>query len=140
MGMGESIAKVYPTDADGRPLSQLPVMAGVQSYKDVALLVDLASSSTPGSWIGYAHERYKLAMAAGITAVMATDYYPYLQTGQLVGMINGLKGAAEYEALIEHPGLGTLGMSAQSIAHVFIILLVIIGNIALFASGRLRRR
>ena len=36
--------------------------------------------------------------------------------------------------------LGMLGMSAQSIAHLLIILLVIVGNIAYFASGRGERR
>ncbi|MGC9317013.1 MAG: hypothetical protein ACP5KN_03125 [Armatimonadota bacterium] len=74
---------------------------------------------------------------------MATDLYPYLQSHQLVGLINGLKGAAEYELLLGLEGEdapGMLGMSAQSIAHLLIIVLVIVGNIAYFASGRHRRR
>lgn len=143
LGMGESIQQVYPTAADGRSTMELPVMEGVKTYEDVDLLVDLAAGNLPFAWIAYAGERYNQAIAAGITAVMATDLYPYLQAGQLVGLINGLKGAAEYEALLElDPSVapGMLGMSAQSIAHLLIIVLVIAGNIAYFASGRHRRR
>ncbi|NLO06151.1 MAG: hypothetical protein GX131_10030 [candidate division WS1 bacterium] len=142
LGMGESIRQVYPTTADGRPTGTLPVMEGVNTYADIALLVDFAAGNLPFAWIAYAGERYNQDLAAGITAVMATDLYPYLQSGQLVGVINGLKGAAEYEVLLGVEGLqapGMLGMSAQSIAHLLIIFLVIFGNIAYFASSRRRR-
>ena len=143
LGMGENIERVYPTTADGRPTADLLVMKGVHNYDDISLLVDFAAGNLPFAWIGYAGERYNQKIACGITAVMATDLYPYLQSDQLVGLINGLKGAAEYENLMgldpaEAPGM--LGMSAQSIAHLLIILLVIAGNIAYFASGRHRRR
>jgi hypothetical protein len=40
-------------------------------------------------------------VAVGVTAVMAADMYPYLQSGQLIGMLSGLKGAAEYEKLVD---------------------------------------
>jgi len=136
LGLGEDITDVYPQDAEGRKTADLEVMKGVRSYKDVPFLIDLAAGNSPFAWIGYAHERYHQQMAAGITAVMATDLYPYLQTGQIIGLINGLRGAAEYEALIKHHGLGVLGMSAQSIAHLWIIFLVIVGNIAYFATRR----
>ena len=136
MGMGSTIASVYPTDTKGTPLASLPVMKGVTNFDDVAILIDFATGSTPGAWIAFAHQRYHVKMAVGITAVMATDFYPYYQTGQLVGILNGMRGAAEYEHLIGHEDTGTLGMSSQSVAHVVIILFVILGNIGYFASRR----
>ena len=78
-------------------------------------------------------------MAAGVTAVMATDLYPYWKSDQLVGVINGMKGAAEYEHLVGVTGWGILGMSSQSIAHLLIILFIIMGNIG-YLAGRLHRR
>ncbi|MCD6362339.1 MAG: hypothetical protein J7M38_15890 [Armatimonadetes bacterium] len=135
-GMGESIQQVYAQTADGDMTDSLPVMRGVNDYDDIALVIDLASGDAPKTWIAFARERYHQDIAVGITAVMATDLYPYLQSGQLVGLINGLKGAAEYERLIDATGMGMLGMSAQSIAHLLIIVLVVLGNIAYFASGR----
>ncbi len=142
LGMGEDILTVYPTTADGRRTRDLPIMRGIHNYDDIALVIDLASSSIPGAWIAFAKERYNQDIALGITAVMATDFYPYLQSNQIVGLVNGLKGAAEYEVLIGLEGEGApgmLGMAAQSIAHLLIIVLVVVGNIAYFASGRHRR-
>ena len=65
---------------------------------------------------------------------MASDAYPYLNAGQLEGLLGGLSGAAEYEKLIGVPGTATIGMDAQSIAHILIILLIALGNIAYFAT------
>lgn len=140
MGMGSEITSVYPQDTRGTPLASLEVMKGVRNFDQVALLVDLATGSTPAAWVAYAHQRYHVKLAIGITAVMATDFYPYYQTGQLVGILNGMRGAADYETLIHHEDTGTLGMSSQSVAHLVIILFVILGNIGYFASRAARRR
>jgi hypothetical protein len=137
--MGDSIPAQYSQDTKGSPVATMPVMQGVHNYKDIGLILDLASSNSPAAWIGFAYEKYKVPLAAGITAVMATDYYPNLQAKQLVGLLNGLKGACEYEYLINKPELGALGMASQSIAHVVIILFVILGNVGYFAGRRKRR-
>lgn len=140
LGMGRDIPKVFGNqDARGNALSSLPMMAGIGTYDDIALMIDFAASSLPFTWIGFAHERYGLKMAAGVTAVMATDLYPYWKSDQLVGVINGMKGAAEYEHLVGVTGWGILGMSSQSIAHLLIILFIIMGNIG-YLAGRLHRR
>ncbi|MEN6403940.1 MAG: hypothetical protein ABFD94_18495 [Armatimonadia bacterium] len=140
LGIGSGIRNVYPTDMRGTPLSALPVMHGVRTYDDIAILIDLATGSTPGAWIAFGHQRFKVKMAIGITAVMATDFYVYYQTGQLVGILNGMRGAAEYENLVKHPDVGVLGMSSQSVAHLVIIVFVLLGNIGYFASRAHRRK
>ena len=48
----------------------------------------------------------------------------------------GLLGAAEYEKLIGKPAKGTEGMSIQSFAHLLVVGLVILGNIAFFVQRR----
>ena len=140
LGMGEDIGKVFQTDFAGRPYGELRITKGLRTFKDIGLIIDLASSNTPTTWIAQAHERYDVTVATGVTAVMATDYYPYLQTNQLIGLLNGMKGAAEYEKLVNHPGLGMRGMVAQSISQFLIIALVIFGNIVYFISRRRQRR
>lgn len=140
LGMGTNIGGVWKTDFKKRRFGDLPVTKGLRNYDDVGLIVDLASSDTPGAWVLYAHERYKANVAAGVTAVMAQDYYPYLQTRQLVGLLNGMKGAAEYEKLVNAPGVATKAMGPQSCAHFLIILLVIFGNILYAVSRHQARR
>jgi hypothetical protein len=140
MGIGEDIRMVFPTDAYGVPLDSLPMMKHVRNYEDIPLMIDLAGSNIPITWVTYAGARYGQRIGVGITAVSAAQYYPYLNTGQFIGMMGGLKGAAEYERLIREAGytkareIATIGMDAQSIAHLVILALIILGNIAFFAS------
>ena len=135
-GLGEDFRRTYVRDARGRLTRTLKALDGVRNYGNVRLTVDLSSSDTPFSWVLFAHEKYGARLAAGVTAVMATDVYPYLQTDQLCGLLNGMRGAAEYEALIRHPDKAMQGMTAQSLGHLAIVLLVILGNLAHFATRR----
>ena len=77
-----------------------------------------------------------MPLAIGVTGVMATDYYPYLQSGRIFGLMGGLKGAAEYEQLADNPGPATKGMAMQMWAHLLIIAFIIVGNIGYFATRR----
>lgn len=139
LGLGTDITEVYRADHREVPLRDLPIMTGVHSYDNIGLVIDLAAGMTPGDWVRFAQSRFGQALAIGCTAVMATDIYPYLQSKQVIGALNGLKGAAEYESLINHTGRASLGMTSQSIAHLAIIFFVILGNIGYFATRGRRR-
>ena len=101
IGMGDNIANTMNTDAEGRKLENLPIMKGINNYNEMNLAVEFSGSSAGGLWITYARAKFGLNVAVGVTAVMAADMYPYLQSGQLIGMLSGLKGAAEYEKLVD---------------------------------------
>jgi hypothetical protein len=135
--MGSSIPRTFPTDRRGVPVSAMPVMKGVENFEQIALLVSV-SAGYPGTkeWVQQVVSRYHVPMVAGVTAVSAPEYYPYLQAGQLQGLLGGMAGAAEYETLVNHPGLASRGMDAQSLAHIFIALLIVLGNLA---AGPTRR-
>ena len=110
---------------------------GLRSLRDFDLVLDLAAGdSIEFWWIPYGQERYGFTFVAGCTAVMAPDLYPFLDSGQLGGLLGGLAGAAEYETLIDRRGSASTGMSAQSMAHLVIVVFVLIGNIAYFAVRR----
>ncbi len=145
LGMGENIKSVFPVDFYGHPLDSLPLMNEVLRLRDIPIAVSI-SAGTPGytDWLLYAQTRYGMKVGAGVTAVSAADAYPFLQTGQLTGLLAGMKGGAEYEILVSRAGYSHASMPAvaamdsQSLAHVVILLLVLIGNIAYFAT-RTRR-
>jgi hypothetical protein len=136
LGMGESIQTVFPEDYTGRPLDSLPLSRDVHTYADIALVVSIADDTMPQYWVEYAGSRYGVNIATGLSAVMVTTFTPYLDSHQLSGIIGGLKGAAEYERLLGITGSGSRGMDAQSSAHLAIILLVIVGNVAYFAGRK----
>lgn len=130
LGMGEDISVPFPTDYTNTPISNIPMMRDIRNYKDISLVIDFGSGNSPDWWISYAGARYHQKIASGCTGVMVSGLYPYLKSGQLIGLIGGLKGAAEYEKLIERLEKATLGMNAQSSAHIAIIILIILGNIS----------
>lgn len=141
LGMGSSIATQYPNDVYGNPLSEMPILRNHKSGREVDLAVSLSGSSACTWWITYGRESYGIPVAFGVTAVMATDYYPYIQSGQIIGQMGGLRGAAEYEVLLMDSGYAIetgaafRGMDVQSLAHIVIILFVVFGNVAYFAGG-----
>jgi len=136
LGIGESLKSQYPTDFYGTPVDRIPILQGVTNYAQFGLVVNLSGSAAADYWIQLAQTRYHAPLVLGCTAVMATDYYPYLSSRQLLGLIGGMKGAAEYERLLGIFGDGRRGMDAQSLVHVIIVLLVLIGNAAMLAMRR----
>ncbi|MCI0532456.1 MAG: hypothetical protein L0Y74_11030 [candidate division Zixibacteria bacterium] len=133
VSMGSSIPNTFPENYQGTPVSQLPVMRGVNNYKDVAMVVNL-SAGYPGTkeWVQQVQSRYNIILVAGVTAVSAPEYYPYYQAQQLKGLLGGLKGAAEYESKVGIKGRATSGMDAQSMAHIVVVLFILLGNVAYF--------
>ncbi len=137
--MGENFRKPFPKDYYNNDIDDLPMMSGVSNYSNVACIVNINATSGVDSWINYANGRYGAELALGVTAVIATDYYAFLQSGQIFGLMGGLKGAAEYERLIKRKGVANRAMTSVSVAHIFIIIFIIIGNLAFFITGRGKR-
>lgn len=140
LGMGQNYRIPFPTDYYNVPLDSLPMMRGIKNYDDVKAVVNISGTSATDYWISYANGRYNVPLAIGVTGVMATDYYPYLQTGQLFGILGGVIGAAEYEKLT-----GTVGPAGEQVkvlvvTHLLIILFIVIGNIGYFMSRKRKRR
>lgn len=133
VSMGASIPNTFPADYYGTPVSQIPIMQGVTNFKDVAMIVNI-SAGYPGTkeWVQQVQARYDIDLVSGCTAVSAPEFYPYYQTGQLKGLLGGMKGAAEYEKLVGVKGLGTRGMDAQSVSHLVVFAFILIGNLAYF--------
>jgi len=136
LGMGEDIRLPFPQDYYGTKIDDLPMMKNFKNYNDAKLVITVSGTSMPAIWVAYGYQRYHVKVAAGVTAVMAADYYPYIQTGQLIGLIGGLKGAAEYEKLVGLPGKAFTGMDAQSIIHMLIIVFIVLGNVAYLIVSR----
>ena len=138
VSMGKNIRDIFPEDYAGRPLDSLPLTQNIRTLRDIALAVDFASGAALQAWIQFAQARFGVPLVGGVTAVMAPENYPYLNSGQLLGLIGGLKGAAEYELLLHRPGVATAGMPAQSFVHLLIILLIALGNLGYFLQRRRR--
>jgi hypothetical protein len=138
----QDISDAAKEDFHSTPVSQIPVMKGVHKFGpdgQVSMVIDITGSDTISSWYQYLGPS-KVLIGLGCTAVMAPEQYPYLDSNQLSGLLTGMKGAAEYEQLIDAPGSGLPAMAGQSFAHLYIFLLILLGNLSLLLGWLERRR
>jgi len=140
INMGQDLYRAFPTDYNNQPTRDLEVLNGVQSLRDVNYVVSLAAGTTGiETWYVFGKDKYKFELGGGCTGVIAPGLYPLLRSGQINGLIGGLRGAAEYEVLIGKKGKAVAGMDAQSATHFAIILLVILCNIFYFSIRTARK-
>ena len=130
INMGQDLYKAFPTDYNNQPTTDLPVLKGVHSLRDVNYVISLAAGTTGiETWYVFGKDKYKFELGGGCTGVIAPGLYPLLRSGQINGLIGGLRGAAEYEVLIGRKDKAVAGMDAQSATHFAIILLVVLCNV-----------
>jgi hypothetical protein len=133
--MGSDIPATFPGDYQGTPIENLPLMQGIKNFSNLDFVYNL-SAGYPGTveWVQFAADRFHAKLGAGNTAVQAPNMYPYLRAGQLVGLLGGMKGAAEFEKLTGFEGKGIKFMLSQSFSHAIVVIFIIIGNLAYFLS------
>ncbi len=160
-GVASDIRQLYTKDYKQVPMNDIPMMEGVNSVSDFDYVIDL-SAGTPGTteWVQYACDPKNVPFTSGCTSIQVTDVMPYVKSGQVRGILAGMPGAAEYESMVKEelqrlqkensPGINpgvtvptgkaTGRMSAQSIAHLVMVLFIILGNISYFISRRMKAR
>jgi len=136
-GIVSNIRKLYSVDAKQTKIDEIPIMNGITNFKDFAFLFSV-SAGYPGTieWVQYAADPTGVPMSSGVTSIQVNEVMPYVQSGQMVGVLAGMPGAAEYESLIGKKGSATSGMDAQSVAHLVIVLFIVLGNTAYFIERK----
>lgn len=136
MSIKDGFAQQFPTDVNGVPLSDLPLMNKVKDYNSCSLVTSL-SAGVPGirEYIIIVSSQFGRKVAGACTAVTAPEMYTFLNSGQLIGLMGGLKGAAEYEKLSGYEdGTARKGMDAQSVVHAVITLFIVFSNVIYFVD------
>jgi hypothetical protein len=128
-GMARDIPGTIGKDIKGKDVATYPAMNGIKTARDIGLVIDISPSATYPLWISYFTQPNHVPFAVAPTSVMISDIYPFMNSGQVVGMLKGIAGAAQYEKLIREPGEGYVSRMPVFMAHVTIIALVLFGNI-----------
>ncbi len=122
-------------DAFNTPLSQIPMMDNLKALRQTQLIIDISGVAPgPSRYLTYVGIPGNVPVTGGMTSVSVPEEMPYVRSGQYKGFLMGLKGAAEYELLLEKPGQAVAGMDAQSMAHLLVIVFIILANIGHFAD------
>ena len=157
-GIADNFREIYQQDKNGKSINELPIMNDVYNVTDFDFVFDF-SAGVPGNaeWVQYACDPKNVPLSSGCTSIMVTDAIPYVESGQLKGILAGMPGAAEYEQMVYDfmiikqdegedlyinsnvnitKGKAYARMSAQSVAHLLMVLFIIIGNIAYYYTRK----
>ncbi|GAB4324661.1 MAG: hypothetical protein Kow0074_17810 [Candidatus Zixiibacteriota bacterium] len=138
------LKKMYTTDVRGTAIDSIPMMESIRNLRNFDMIAAFGGGF-PGvkEWVLFAGDPGNIPVAGGVTAVSAPLLYPYYPS-QMLGLMGGIKGAAEYESELMRryprfrdattPGLDMMG--PQAVAHIVIMLFIIIGNVAYFATRK----
>jgi len=121
-------------DYYGKRLSELSAVKGVKTIDDLAYQIFTTNTSIDGEMRQWS--RFKVKLGVALLGGSVPGAMPYVVSGRIVGMINGIRGAAEYELLLKKPGLGLKSTDAVSLTHVLALALIVAGNVVYFGRRR----
>ncbi len=124
------IPGTFNTDINGTSTSGFSILSGVKTAADLDLIITIAPG-TPGpeDYVRQVYSTYKTPLVCGVPAVAITQVAPYVQAQQIIGVLGGSPAAAQYELLLQKPGVAVAAMDAQSLAHLLVIAAIIVRNI-----------
>lgn len=128
----QNLKKSYPVCFRGQDTTTLPILEGVNSASDVKMFV-FFSTQNSDMYVRQVSQ-YKIPIIGGLINTISPQAIPYVNAGQLAGILIGLRGGAEYEMLMKAPGQGVASMDAQSMGHLLIIAFIIFANVSYLAT------
>lgn len=137
--IAKDFQRMFPRDFYGTPTSTLPVMENVKDMHDIALLVDIEYQPLE-DWIKFVNGPYGTPTAFAVASIVSTTLYPYFATKQLIGLVVGPRGAAEYEQLLGSYAEGYRRVLPLGFAPLLIIFFTLLGNLTFYAGWRFQKR
>jgi len=144
LAKADSLTSFWKTDANGTSLENIPMMKGVKDLKDIKLLLQFTGLvGTFDTWIGYfSVQDYRPNVLHGCTSITIPEARTYFSSNQIIGLFEGVAGAAAYESLLskKYPnrqvGEGWKTNTGLAFAQITIIAFIFLGNLGLFLSRR----
>lgn len=135
--LGRDVIGTAKVDYRGNDLRDVAILEGVVDARDFEL-VFVYHGYNPGvqEWVRQVQGPLDIRLLAGVVMVSVPEVMPFYTSGQIDGLTQGLRGAAEYELLVNQPGSAVAKMDAQSLGHLVIIFFVALGNVAYFLEKR----
>lgn len=152
--IGQNLAAAArDTTAQGRANANGALGAPVSPGQPVLSLVVAAQAEDVQYWLEQVQPRNELPVVAATGAAADPILRPYLDSGQLSGLISGVDGGLAYEAQLEEtaasgaPRLSQLAIASrfhmiqmQNWGHIGFLLIILLGNLALLVNGKTYRQ
>jgi len=125
------------TDDSGTPLSDLPAMDGVETIRDIQMLMEFTGLvGAFNYWLQFFQiENYAPQFVHGCTSISIPEAHIYLASKQITGLLEGAAGAAWYDTRLgqkypgREPSKAPNVNTGLSVAQLLVIAFIILGNV-----------
>lgn len=131
------IRSIRNEDYFGTSLDSIPLLDGVNDATSFDAVCWWGGSEGSIPWgIRQFVTPFGIPMTGMCTTNEVPNYSPYISSGQLHGLIGGVRGSAEYEYLSGNPGPALGQAMATNFGGLLWAVMVILGNVLFFLKGR----
>lgn len=137
--IASNIRSVYTKDFFGTPIDNIEIMKNVRDYRDYALVIQHTAGS-PEAVVRQFVVRYGVKFASHPNEMMYPTLLPYYAAGQMVGLMKGAVGVAEYETIAKMPGDALKLTDVQALTHMVYLAFMLLANIGYTGTRWLTRK
>jgi len=124
-------------DYYGTPIENIPMLKDIRNYEDIDLVIYFTTAGgIAEGWVYQAYSKYNRKVCGAWLSMMTPSLKPYYDAGALAGFMDGIKGGAEYEKLINRPGKAIMSSDILSLTQTLVIIYIILGNIAYLSTRK----
>jgi hypothetical protein len=124
-------------DYQGNPISGMSILDDVGGADDIDLVAYMTTSGDIAEgWVYQAYSQYNMDVIGGTLSMMTTSIKPYYDSGQLLGIMDGIKGAADLEFLTGHAGDAIVSSDILTFSQTLVLIFIAVGNISYFMTRK----
>lgn len=136
-GVLGDLQSLVTNDYQGNAISTFSLMDNVGGADDFALVAYVTTAGeTAEGWVYQASSQYNKVVLGGCLSMMTTSIKPYYDSGQLAGIMDGIKGAADLEFLTGHPGDAIVSSDILTFTQSLVLIFIIVGNVSWFMTRK----
>jgi hypothetical protein len=130
-GVLGDVKAIVTNDYNNNPISSYSIMDDINEPEDYDIIAYITTAGgTAEGWVYQASGQYDLPILGGCLSMMTTSIKPYYDSGQLLGIMDGVKGAADLEFITGHPGAAIRSSDILSFTQTLVLIFIVIGNVA----------
>lgn len=136
--LAEDIPGLLPSDHLGNSVTDIQVMKDIQDYNNIDAVV-LWDSGSAVNWFVKQWSPKGVPVGGIFVAVGIPLLETFVKSGDLYGFIGSARGSAELEYIIGKPGEAVATTDTLSLSHLWVIFLIILGNVGMYARKASRK-
>ena len=136
-GVLGDLQSLVTNDYQGNAISTFSLMDNVGGADDFALVAYVTTAGeTAEGWVYQASSQYNVVVLGGCLSMMTTSIKPYYDSGQIAGIMDGIKGAADLEFLTGHAGDAIVSSDILTFTQSLVLIFIIVGNVSWYMTKK----